>query len=173
MNNEQSTPSPFFLRTCDAWFNLIPHALIAFLARFAIAGTFWRSGQTKVQGFAFDFIEGRFEFGIPRFADATIDLFRDEYRLPLLPPELAAFAATVAEHVFPVLILLGLATRLSATALLAMTLVIQIFVYPGAWPIHAMWAAALLYLMARGAGAISLDAVLSGKPAPALVNRAA
>lgn len=144
-------------------FSAIPHALIALLGRIAIAGTFWKSGQTKVQGFAIDIFEGRLELGLPRFADSTIDLFRYEYKLPLLPPELAAFAATVAEHVFPVLILLGLATRLSAAALLVMTLVIQIFVYPGAWAIHGTWATVLLFLMHGGAGAISLDRVLSDR----------
>ncbi len=135
----------------------IPPSLVALLARFSIAATFWKSGQTKVQGFALDPIEGRYEFGLPRFADSTIDLFRDEYRLPVLPPELAALAATVAEHVFPVLILIGLATRLSATALLVMTAVIQIFVYPGAYATHGVWAATLLYLMVYGPGRLSLD----------------
>lgn len=164
MKKSVDTPSPFLLRALDPVFSSIPPVLIALLARVAIAATFWRSGQTKVQGFAIDIVEGRFEFGIPRFADATVDLFRDEYKLPLLPPELAAFLATVAEHVFPVMILIGLATRLSATALLAMTIVIQIFVYPGAWPVHGLWAVALLYLMAHGAGALSLDAWLADKP---------
>lgn len=139
----------------------MPPSLVALLARIAIAGVFWKSGQTKVQGFAIDLIEGRFELGLPRFADSTIDLFRDEYRLPLLPPELAAFAGTVAEHVFPVLILIGLATRLSATALLIMTAVIQIFVYPGAWPTHGVWAAVFLYLMVYGPGKVSLDHLLA------------
>jgi len=141
----------------------IPDSLVALVGRVAIAGTFWLSGQTKVQGFAINLFEGRFELGLPRFADSTIDLFRDEYKLPVLPPELAALAATVAEHVFPVLILIGLATRLSAAALLGMTLVIQIFVYPGAWALHATWAAVLLYLMARGGGALSLDHWLAAR----------
>jgi putative oxidoreductase len=135
----------------------IPHALIALVARFSVAAVFWKSGQTKVQGFALDLVEGRFELGFPRFADSTIDLFRDEYRLPVLPPELAAMLATMAEHLFPVLILVGLATRLSAAALLVMTLTIQVFVYPGAYPTHGVWAAVLLYLMKQGAGPISLD----------------
>lgn len=138
----------------------IPHTVIALIGRIAIAGTFWRSGQTKVQGFAIDIAEGRFQLGIPRFADSTVELFRDEYKLPVIPPEVAALLATVAEHVFPILLLIGLATRFSALALLIMTLVIQIFVYPGAWPIHATWAAVLLYLLARGGGAISLDAAI-------------
>lgn len=135
----------------------LPLEALQLAARLGIAGTFWRSGQTKVQGFALDLVEGRFEFGWPRFSDSAIDLFRDEYRLPLLPPELAALLATVAEHVFPALILLGLATRLSALALLGMTAVIQIFVYPGAWPTHVTWAAALLVLIRFGGGTLSLD----------------
>ncbi len=158
-----STPSPGPLARLDSLFDAIPHALIALVGRIGIAGTFWLSGQTKVQGFAINLFEGRFEFGLPKFADSTVDLFRDEYKLPLLPPELAAFAATVAEHVFPVLILIGLATRLSAAALLGMTLVIQLFVYPGAWALHGTWAAVLLYLMARGGGSLSLDHLLSAR----------
>lgn len=138
----------------------IPDGLIALVARFAIAATFWKSGQTKIQGLAIDLLDGRFELGWPRFADSTVDLFRDEYRLPFIPPEAAALMASVAEHVFPVLLLAGLATRLSATALLAMTIVIQIFVYPSAYPIHAMWSVALLFLMAKGAGPLSLDRLL-------------
>lgn len=144
-------------------FSRIPDGATALLARVSIAATFWRSGQTKIQGLAIDLVEGRFEFGWPRFADATIDLFRDEYRLPFLPPEWAAGLASAAEHVFPILLLLGLATRLSAAALLMMTLVIQIFVYPSAWPVHGLWAVALLFLMAKGAGAVSLDHLLRAR----------
>ena len=87
-------------------------------------------------------------------------LIRDEYKLPLLPPELAAQMATVAEHLFPVLLVLGLFTRLSALALLGMTLVIQVFVYPDAWPTHLSWAGLMLYLAGRGAGNVSLDRAL-------------
>ncbi len=77
-----------------------------------------------------------------------------------LPPELAAQMAATAEHVFPILLVLGLFTRLSALALLGMTLVIQVFVYPDAWPTHLSWAALMLYLAGRGAGPVSLDRVL-------------
>jgi putative oxidoreductase len=112
----------------------IPQSLIALLARFSIAAVFWKSGQTKVEGFAVDIIDGSFTLGIPRFADSTVELFREEYKLPLLPPELAALMATTAEHVFPVLLLIGLATRLSALALLGMTVVIQVLVYPAPIP---------------------------------------
>ena len=121
-----------------------PHGLIALAARLALAGIFWMSGRTKVEGW----------FTI---TDTTYLLFREEYKLPLLPPEWAAPMATVAEHLFPVLLVLGLATRLSALALLGMTLVIQVFVYPDAWPTHLSWAALMLYLAGRGAGSLSLD----------------
>ena len=112
--------------------------------RVAIAGIFWMSARTKVEGW----------FTI---SDSAYALFRDEYKLPLLPPELAAQMATVAEHLFPVLLVLGLFTRLSALALLGMTLVIQLFVYPGAYATHGTWAAVLLYLIARGPGTLSVD----------------
>lgn len=146
-----------FVALCD----MAPLALLSLVARFSIAGIFWRSGQTKVAGFALDPLAGRFELGWPHFSDSAIDLFRDEYRLPLLPPELAATLATLAEHLFPLLLVLGLATRASALALLGMTLVIQIFVYPDAWPTHGTWAAALLVLIRFGAGPFALDGWLS------------
>jgi putative oxidoreductase len=135
----------------------LPHDAIALLARLSIAGLFWRSGQTKIEGFALDPLLGRFELGWPRFAPFTVDLFRDEYRVPLLSAELAALLAAWAEHLFPVLLVLGLATRFAALALLGMTAVIQLFVYPDAWPTHGTWAVSLLYLAARGPGRLSLD----------------
>lgn len=141
--------------------NRVPDAWIALLGRFSVAAIFWKSGQTKIQGFSLDIVSGEFQFGMPRLADAVVDLFRDEYRLPLLPPELAAIMAAWAEHVFPALILLGLATRFSALALLAMTATIQVFVYPDAYPTHGVWAAVLLFLVARGPGPLSLDALVA------------
>jgi putative oxidoreductase len=141
----------------------VPDSWIALLGRFSVAAIFWKSGQTKIQGFALDIVSGEFRFGMPRLADAVVDLFRDEYRLPLLPPELAATLAAWAEHVFPALILLGLATRFSALALLGMTATIQIFVYPDAYPTHGVWAAVLLFLVARGPGPLSLDALIAGR----------
>lgn len=135
----------------------IPHSLVALLARFSIAGVFWKSGQTKVEGWAIDLVDGRVELGWPRLADGAVDLFRDEYRLPLLPPEWAATLAALGEHVLPALLLVGLATRLSALGLLVMTAVIQLLVYPGAWPTHGVWAAVLLQLAATGPGRVSLD----------------
>lgn len=135
----------------------IPHSAIALLARFSMAAVFWSSGQTKVEGFAVNLVSGEWQLGWPRLAPQAIDLFRDEYKLPLLPPELAAMLAASAEHVLPLLLLLGLATRLSAAGLLGMTLVIQVLVYPGAYATHGTWAALLLWLMALGPGRVSLD----------------
>jgi putative oxidoreductase len=135
----------------------IPHSLIALLARFSVAAVFWKSGQTKIEGLAIDIIGGEFHFGWPRLADSAIPLFRDEYKLPFVAPELAAPMAAIAEHVFPLLILIGLGTRFSALALLGMTLTIQLLVYPGAYPTHGVWAAVLLYLIAQGPGAFALD----------------
>lgn len=135
----------------------IPHSLIALVARFSIAAVFWKSGQTKIEGLKIDIVDGTFNPGWPRLSDSAIDLFRDEYKVPLIPPELAAPLAAAAEHMLALLLLIGLATRLSALGLLVMTAVIQIFVYPGAYPTHGVWAAVLLYLVARGPGAVSLD----------------
>lgn len=136
----------------------LPNTVVAFIARFSIAAVFWKSGQTKIEGLAIDIVSGTFSLGLPRLSENAVTLFKEEYRLPLLPPELGAWMAALGEHVFPVLILLGLATRLSALALLGMTLVIQLFVYPDAYPTHGTWAAVLLYLMVHGPGKLSIDA---------------
>lgn len=135
----------------------IPNTFVAFVARFSIAAVFWKSGQTKIQGFAIDLVNGEFTMGWPRLSDSVVDLFRDEYQLPVVLPEIAATMAATAEHLFPIFILLGFATRLSALALLCMTMVIQLFVYPDAYPTHGTWAAVLLYLMIHGPGKLSLD----------------
>lgn len=142
-----------FIRLCS----FIPDSFIAFIARFSIAAVFWKSGQTKVEGFALDIVGGEFSLGWPRLADGTVALFKEEYHLPLIAPEIAAPMAAFAEHFFPVLILFGLATRFSALALLGMTAVIQLLVYPGAYPTHGVWAAVLLYLVAHGPGKVSID----------------
>jgi len=139
----------------------IPHSLIAFIARFSIAAVFWKSGQTKVEGLAIDLLDGTFQLGWPRLADSTIPLFQSEYHVPLLSPEVAAHMAAFAELFFPVLILIGFATRFSALALLGMTLVIEVFVYPDAYPTHGTWAAVLLYLMATGPGKLSIDHLIA------------
>jgi putative oxidoreductase len=134
-------------RTADALERLIGHSLLALAARFGIAGIFFLSGRTKVEGWL-------------AVSDNAVALFADEYQVPLLSPALAAHLATYAEHLFPILLVLGLFTRLSALALLGMTAVIQFFVYPDAWATHLSWAGLLLYLMGRGAGIWSLDRVL-------------
>jgi putative oxidoreductase len=121
----------------------IPDGFIALIARFAIADVFWRSGQTKVSGFS--------------IREETFYLFREEYKVPLLPPDVAAYLSTISEHVFPILLFLGLASRLSALALFGMTMVIQLFVVPGGWPEHILWLSLLTLIIARGPGAISLD----------------
>ncbi|QAY84559.1 DoxX family protein [Pseudomonas arsenicoxydans] len=139
----------------------IPRSLIAFIARFSIAAVFWKSGQTKVEGLAIDLFDGSFQLGVPRLADSTIPLFQSEYHVPLLSPELAAHLAAFAEHFFPILILIGFATRFSALALLGMTLTIQLFVYPDAYPTHGTWAAVLLYLMTTGPGKLSIDHLIA------------
>jgi len=146
-------------------FERIPNTLIAFIARFSIAAVFWNSGQTKVQGFVVNLVSGEFKLGWPSLSDSALALFQDEYKLPFIPPELAAPMAATAEHVFPLLILIGLGTRFSALALLGMTLVIQLFVYPGAYATHGTWAAVLLYLMARGPGNLSADHWLASRRA--------
>jgi putative oxidoreductase len=147
-------------------FERIPHSLIALLGRFSIAAVFWKSGQTKIEGFALDLLGGEFQFGWPRLAESTIPLFQEEYKLPLVPPEIAAYAAATAEHVFPVLLLIGFGTRCSALALLVMTLTIQVFVYPSAYPTHGVWATVLLYLLARGPGRFSVDHWLGSRSSP-------
>jgi len=156
-------PSPGFrwLRPVLGVMNRIPHSVIALLGRFSIAAVFWSSGQTKVEGFALNFVSGEFQPGWPRLSDSALALFREEYKLPFLSPEIAAPMAAAAEHLLPILLLVGLATRFSALGLLVMTLVIQLFVYPGAYATHGTWAAVLLYLVARGPGAFSLDHLLA------------
>ncbi len=131
-------------RIADLLTSLVSHGLLALAARVAVAAIFFLSGRTKVDGWL-------------TVNDSAYTLFREEYKVPLLSPEFAAHMATYAEHLFPVLLVLGLFTRLSALALLGMTAVIQIFVYPDAWPTHLSWAALMLYLAGRGAGPVSLD----------------
>ncbi|NWA66964.1 DoxX family membrane protein [Pseudomonas reactans] len=129
---------------------LLPEALLLLVARVAIAAVFFLSGRTKVTGFL-------------ELKPSTYTLFRSEYALPLIPPDWAAHLATYAEHLFPLLLVLGLLTRPAAAALLGMTLVIEVFVYPAAWPVHLTWAGLLLPLLAFGGGAWSLDRLISGK----------
>ncbi|TFY91702.1 DoxX family protein [Pseudomonas kairouanensis] len=156
-----NTFAPCLVKRAIQLFEQIPYSLIAFVARFSIAAVFWKSGQTKIEGFAVDLISGTFQLGEPRLAASTLPLFRSEYHVPLLSPEVAAYLAAFAEHFFPVLILVGLATRFSALALIGMTLVIQLFVYPDAYPTHGTWIALLLLLVAKGPGGLSIDHLIA------------
>jgi putative oxidoreductase len=131
-----------------AWLQLhISDSLLSLFARLAIAAVFFYSGRTKVSGFL-------------TIKPSTYSLFETEYALPLLSPHLAAHLATYAEHLFPLLLVLGLLARLSAMALLGMTLVIQLFVYPDAWPTHLTWIGLMLVVIGRGAGRCSADRLL-------------
>lgn len=125
----------------------IPDWPLALLLRLGVAAPFFLSGRTKVEG-------------LLTITPSTRYLFAEEYRVPLLAPDLAAALATYAEHALPILLVLGLFTRPAALGLLAMTLVIQLFVVPGGWPTHLLWAGPLIYLIARGPGGVSLDRVL-------------
>lgn len=134
----------YYNRAVERISPLIGASLMALVARVAIAAVFFLSGRTKVSGFL-------------TIKDSTYILFEQEYKLPLVPPEIAAHLAAYAEHFFPLLLVLGLFTRSAALGLLGMTAVIEIFVYPDAWPTHLTWAGLLLLLVAQGGGAWSLD----------------
>ena len=135
------------------WFNnltqSIPDAVILLVARVAAATPFWMSGQNKVAG-----------WDIWNVTQSTVFLFEYEYDLPLVSPALAATAASIGEHVLPVMLVLGLLTRFGAAGLIVMTLVIQTLVYPAAWTVHILWFAPLLLVLARGGGRLSLDRLL-------------
>lgn len=157
----RTLPGAARLTPINGLLSRIPSSVIALVGRFSLAAVFWKSGQTKIENFSIDLVEGTFHLGWPRLADSTLYLFQEEYALPLLPTEMAAYLATYAEHLLPILLLLGLGTRFAALGLLGMTLVIQLFVYPDAYAVHGTWAAILLYLMATGGGSFSLDRVLA------------
>jgi putative oxidoreductase len=122
----------------------VPYAVLAIPLRVAVATVFWNSGMAKLADW-----------------NATISLFVDEYRVPLLPPDVAANLALAIELITPALLILGLLTRPAALVLLGMTAVIEIFVYPQAWPTHVQWVAMLLVLLCCGAGTFSLDFILA------------
>ncbi|WP_339915082.1 DoxX family protein [uncultured Brevundimonas sp.] len=126
---------------------LLPVDLLLVIARVAIAAVFFLSGRTKVDG-------------LLHITDSTYYLFAEEYRVPLIPSDIAAHMATWAEHLFPLLLVLGLMSRFSALALLGMTLVIEVFVYPLGWPVHLLWASVLLVILRFGGGRFSLDRLL-------------
>lgn len=132
---------------------VLPDALLLLVARVGIASVFFLSGRTKVEG-------------LLTLKPTTFVLFRSEYALPLINPEWAAYLATYAEHVFPALLVLGLLTRPAALALLGMTAVIEIFVYPDAWSTHLSWAGLLLPLLVYGGGHWSLDHLLRRRSLP-------
>ena len=145
------------LMRLDTLLSRIPHELLALLARLSVGTIFLRSGLLKLDGWA----DG-----------TTLTLFREEYRLPLLPPELASWLATGAELSLPILLFLGLFTRPAALALLGMTLVIEIFVYPNAFDTHGVWAVSLLYIAKFGPGTLALDRLLFARAMPNAYGRA-
>lgn len=127
-----------------AWLKRFPAPLLDLLFRVGVGSVFFKSGLTKIANWTI-----------------TVSLFRDEYRVPVIPPEIAAYMATTLELVCPVLLVFGLAARLGALALLGMTLVIQTFVYPENWSEHLLWASLLIYVVTRGPGPLSLDHLVS------------
>ena len=132
-------------------FSRIPHAFVQLAMRGGLAGIFWSSARTKVEG-------------LITVSENTFYLFEEDYRLPLLDPEIAAYLATYAEHLLPILLILGLGTRLAAFGLFVMTLTIQIFVYPDAFvSTHFGWFALALGVMAYGPGKLSIDHLVAGK----------
>lgn len=118
----------------------IPMPLFQLLFRVCVAGVFWDSGQTKIASW-----------------QTTVVLFRDEYRVPLLSPDLAATLAASVELTCPVLLVLGLGARLATLPMLGMTFVIEAFVYPEDWLQHLTWATMLLFILSRGPGVLSID----------------
>lgn len=120
-----------------------PMPVIEVLLRLGIASVFWKSAMTKLANW-----------------DLTLALFAKEYQVPVLPPEIAAYLATAAELTCPVLLVFGIGARFGALALLGMTMVIQLFVYPDNWSEHLLWASILTYILTRGAGVISIDHVI-------------
>lgn len=143
-------PSGIYSRLCDLAGTILSPSLLLLLQRLGIASIFFLSARTKVEGW----------FTI---SDSTFELFRTDYALPFIPPVSAAYLATFNEHVFSVLLALGLATRFSALMLLGMTAVIEIFVYPDAWSTHLSWAGLLLPLIAMGGGRVSFDRLIGFK----------
>jgi putative oxidoreductase len=146
-----SSPLALYARGARLAERLLPPSVLLLVSRLGVAGVFFMSGRTKVEG-------------LLTITPATYELFRTDYKLPLVPPEIAAHAATYSETLFPILLVLGLFTRVGALALLGMTSVIEIFVYPDAWPTHLSWAGLMLPLIARGGGAFSLDRLLGIDP---------
>jgi len=147
-----NTLSTKFVTLCQQ----LPQELLILVARFAIAAVFWRSAQTKISGG--EFLGQKWQFY--NVTDSTFFLFENEYALPIIPTEFAAYLATFGEFALSLTIAFGLLTRLSVLGLLAMTGVIQFLVYPDAWPTHMLWLVPLLYLLKHGGGRLSLDHLL-------------
>ena len=140
----------------SAWLaSRLPEGLALLLTRVALAGIFWRSGRSKVE-----------EGTLLSIGEQAYFLFEYEYSGLPIPPAIATPMATWAEHLFPILLVLGIFSRFSALSLLIMTLVIQIFVYPEAWwQTHILWVAMAAVLVSRGGGLFSLDALLASRRA--------
>ena len=122
------------------WLERLPLSLIQLAMRIAVGAVFFKSGLLKINSWEF-----------------AIKLFEEEYKVPLLDPVLAARLATFNELTFPMLLFLGLATRLATLPLLGMVAIIQTFIYPQAWTEHLLWASILIFLLTRGPGSISVD----------------
>lgn len=131
------------------WLENLRMDAVLILMRIVIGAVFFMSAQTKVDGFA--------------LKESTFFLFEYEYALPLVPPVLAAYLATIAEHLFPLMLWLGLGSRLAALGLAGMTLTIQLFVYPEAWVTHGLWLSSLLVLVLQGPGRLSLDHLIRSR----------
>lgn len=146
------TPFAKPVRAAVRALNAVPYDVLAVIARAATFSVFWRSGTQKLSDWS-----------------ATLLLFQNEYHTPVLPPAIAAYAATTLEIGCSSLVLVGLMTRASTLLLLGMTATIQLFIYPDAWPTHIQWLAFMAVLVLRGPGRLSLDALIG----PKLIGRAA
>jgi putative oxidoreductase len=135
------------LAGCATTLRRFPLSVLQLLFRLAIASVFLKAGLNKLAGW-----------------ELTVQLFRDEYRVPVLPAEVAATMATFFEVGCSALLIAGLATRVATLPLLGMLAVIQLFVYPGAWSEHLVWGSILLFLLTRGGGTFSLDRVIGLEP---------
>jgi putative oxidoreductase len=145
MNRSTASPtslssSSAIIKSAFGWLDRVPYSLLAIPLRLAVATVFWNSAMAHLANW-----------------QTTIELFETDYSLPFLPPHLAAYMAVSIEVSAPILLVVGLLTRATALALLGMTTVIEVFVYPQAWPTHIQWAAMLLVLLCRGAGTLSVD----------------
>lgn len=139
----------------------IPGTLIALVSRIAAASAFWTTGQAKLDRPVIDIFRLRFELEWPEISETSLELFTYLYRLDLPRIELLFIGSAIAEHLFAALLLIGLATRLSSLVLLLVTAGIEFWIYPEAYATYALWVATLLYLLARGPGAISLDHLIA------------